>query len=72
MPTRKPLGRALTVEELIQAVGSGETPSDALDAQVWWERYAPTYAVNWLSALPRTDHAGTPDTTPRPLLRERG
>ena len=65
MPTRKkPLGQPLTVEELVAAAGSGETPADALDAQGWWDRYAPTYALNWLGALP--------DTTPRPLLRKRG
>jgi len=48
----------------VAAAGSGETPADALDAQGWWDRYAPTYALNWLGALP--------DTTPRPLLRKRG
>lgn len=63
MTTRKPLGRPLTVDELTQAVGTGETPAEAMAAQAWWERYAPAYALNWLSAVP--------DTTPRPLLRRR-
>jgi hypothetical protein len=52
-PARKrriPLGNPLTVEQLTRLVGTGETPSDAMEAQALWEQRAPTYARAWLKA----------------------
>ena len=42
---RKPLGKALTAEQLIKAVDSDEADQAA---EEWWERRAPTYARRWL------------------------
>jgi hypothetical protein len=47
---RVPLGNPLTVEQLTRLVGTGETPSDAMEAQALWELRAPTYAKAWLKA----------------------
>ena len=41
---RKPLGRALTVDELIKAVGVGDEAGDVIEAQQWWEEHAPAPA----------------------------
>ena len=47
---RVPLGEPLTVEELIKAVGTGETPGEVLEAEELWQQRAPTYARKWLKA----------------------
>jgi hypothetical protein len=47
---RVPLGEPLTVEQLTRLVGTGETPSDAMEAQALWELRAPAYARAWLKA----------------------
>ena len=50
---RVPLGEPLTVEELIKAVGTGETPGEVLEAEELWQQRAPTYAKKWLKAKKR-------------------
>ena len=50
---RVPLGEPLTVEELIKAVGTGETPGEVLEAEELWQQRAPTYARKWLKAKKR-------------------
>jgi hypothetical protein len=47
---RVPLGQPLTADELARLVGTGETPSEVLEAQELWEQRAPTYAHKWLKA----------------------
>jgi hypothetical protein len=47
---RVPLGEPLTVEQLTRLVGTGETPSDVMEAQALWELRAPAYARQWLKA----------------------
>jgi hypothetical protein len=47
---RVPLGQPLTAQELAQAVGTGETPGEVLEAQELWNERAPTYARKWLKA----------------------
>jgi hypothetical protein len=47
---RVPLGQPLTADELARLVGTGETPSEVLEAQELWEQRAPTYAKKWLKA----------------------
>lgn len=54
---RKPLGRALTAEELVKAVGTGSEAADVLEAERWWEEHAPAPARKWL--LSQSD-ANTP------------
>lgn len=45
---RKPLGRALTAEQLIKALDSDGGLDDNQAAEAWWEKRAPTYARRWL------------------------